>query len=84
MKTLKFLTLPILMGLLFVTTSATNDSKETERVRSSTAVIREFGRMKETIPHDLIAEYQGIVIVPRLLNAGFGIGANLVGFPGGL
>ena len=76
MKTLKFLTLPILMGLLFVTTSATNDSKETERVRSSTAVIREFGRMKETIPHDLIAEYQGIVIVPRLLNAGFGIGAK--------
>jgi lipid-binding SYLF domain-containing protein len=76
MKTLKFLALPILIGLFLMTTSATDESKQTERVRSSTAVINEFGKMKESIPHDLISEYKGIVIVPRLLNAGFGIGAK--------
>eukprot|EP01037_Dinobryon_pediforme_P004993 gene4993-5040_t len=32
--------------------------------------------MKETIPHDLISEYQGIVIIPSLINAGFGIGGK--------
>ena len=32
--------------------------------------------MKESIPHDLIEEYKGIVIIPGMLNAGFGVGAK--------
>jgi len=76
MKTLKFLGLPILLSAFFVLVSATDVSKETERINSSVKVLREFSRMKESIPHDIIADYQGIVIIPRLINAGFGVGAK--------
>ncbi|HEY0245195.1 MAG TPA: lipid-binding SYLF domain-containing protein [Mucilaginibacter sp.] len=76
MKTLKFLVLPVLLSAFFVMASATEVSKETKRVRSATSVLKEFGKMKESIPHDLIAEYKGIVIIPRLINAGLGIGGK--------
>jgi len=76
MKTLKFLIMPVLFSMAFVLSSATDENKQVERIHSATAVLREFDHMKESIPHDLIAEYKGIVIIPRLINAGFGIGAK--------
>jgi lipid-binding SYLF domain-containing protein len=76
MKTLKFLVLPVVLSAFFVLVSATDVSKEVERIHSSVNVLREFDHMKESIPHNLIAEYKGIVIIPRLINAGFGIGAK--------
>src|SRR5476651_258219 len=76
MKTLKFLVLPVLLSAAFVLASAIGENKQTERIHSAATVLREFGKMKEAIPHDLIAEYKGIVIIPRLINAGFGIGAK--------
>jgi lipid-binding SYLF domain-containing protein len=76
MKTLKFLVMPILFCAVIVLAAATGESKEAERIHNATGVLKDFGKMKETIPHDLIAEYQGIVIIPRLINAGFGIGGK--------
>ena len=77
MKILKFIAFPLLACIFFIFTSATIDgSKETERIHSAVNVLKEFGKMKESIPHDLISQYQGIVIVPKLLNAGFGIGGK--------
>lgn len=76
MKILKFLVMPILFCAVIVLASATGESKEAERIHNATGVLKDFGKMKETIPHDLIAEYQGIVIIPRLINAGFGIGGK--------
>jgi lipid-binding SYLF domain-containing protein len=76
MKTLKFLTLPVLFSAFFVLLSATDITKETERIHNSTNVLREFGKMRETIPHQLIDEYNGVVIIPGMINAGFGIGAK--------
>jgi lipid-binding SYLF domain-containing protein len=77
MKKFKFLLIPAFLSVFFVLISATTDeSKETEKINKSTAVLKEFGKMKETIPHDLISEYQGIVIIPSLINAGFGIGGK--------
>ncbi|MDB5011428.1 MAG: hypothetical protein JWQ06_2217 [Mucilaginibacter sp.] len=76
MKTLKFLVLPVLLSAFFVMASATQVSKETERIQSAVNVLREFSKMKESIPHDLIAQYKGIVIIPRLINAGLGIGGK--------
>src|ERR1700761_4522030 len=76
MKTLKFLMLPMLLTATMLLASATDVSKEAERIHKAVDVLHEFGKMKESIPHDLIAEYKGIVIIPRLLNAGFGIGAK--------
>lgn len=79
MKALKFLRLPLLMSLFFVLTSAKpvdDDSKQTERLHNASNVLKEFAKMKESIPHDLLAEYEGIVIIPKLINAGFGIGGK--------
>ena len=76
MKILRFLVMPILFCAVIVLAAATGESKEAERIHNATGVLKDFGKMKETIPHDLIAEYQGIVIIPRLINAGFGIGGK--------
>lgn len=76
MKTLKFLKLPFLLSFLLILVSAAPGNKETERIHSAADVLKEFSKMKETIPHDLISEYEGIVIVPRLLNAGFVVGGK--------
>jgi lipid-binding SYLF domain-containing protein len=77
MKTIKFLLLSALISLLFITTSATTDgSKETEKIHSSINVLKDFNGMKESIPHDLIDDCQGVVIIPNLLNAGFVAGGK--------
>jgi len=78
MKKLKFIVFPILLSFVFVMTSAMrpDGDKQTERIHSAANVLKEFSKMKESIPHDLIAEYQGIVIIPRLINAGLGIGGK--------
>lgn len=77
MKTLKALVLSVMLSFLFIVGSAfTDGGKETERVYSASNVLRDFGKMKESIPHDLISEYQGIVIIPKLINAGFVIGGK--------
>lgn len=76
MKTIKLFITPILLSMLIISVSATGIGKETDRVNKSTEVLKAFGKMKESIPHDLIAQYEGIVIIPGLLNAGFGVGAK--------
>lgn len=77
MKTLKLLALPFLLSVMIILTSATVDqSKETQKIKDATTVLKEFDKMKESIPHDLISECQGIVIVPNLLNAGFVVGGK--------
>jgi lipid-binding SYLF domain-containing protein len=77
MKTIKFLLIPALLSILFVMASATrDDSKETERIHKSINVLKDFDQMKESIPHDLIQDCEGIVIVPDLLNAGFVVGGK--------
>ncbi|MDN5284137.1 MAG: Lipid-binding protein [Mucilaginibacter sp.] len=76
MKTLKFLKLPLILSLFFVLISAKTDDKETERVHNAANVLKEFSKMKESIPRQLLEEYEGIVIIPKLINAGFGIGGK--------
>ncbi|AYL96845.1 lipid-binding SYLF domain-containing protein [Mucilaginibacter celer] len=79
MKALKFFSLPLLLSLFFVLTSAKpvdDDSKQTERLHNASNVLKEFAKMKESIPHDLLDQYEGIVIIPKLINAGFGIGGK--------
>jgi lipid-binding SYLF domain-containing protein len=77
MKKLKFLILPLLLCSLFVLASATIDeSRETERIHKATNVLKDFGKMEESIPHDLITDCKGIIIVPDLLNAGFVVGGK--------
>jgi len=77
MKTIRFLIYPVLLTFLFVFASAKTDgSKETERLHKASNVLKEFGKMKESIPHQLLEEYNGIIIIPGMLNAGFVAGGK--------
>jgi lipid-binding SYLF domain-containing protein len=76
MKTLKLFMLPIFLSAFLILISATDTSKETERIHKSINVLKAFSQMKETIPHELLEDYQGVVIIPELLNAGFAVGAK--------
>lgn len=64
------------MTLLLVFTSIKDGDKETEKIHDAVNVLKDFSTMKESIPHDLISEYKGIVIIPNMINAGIGIGAK--------
>ena len=78
MKILKFLTLPLMLCsfLLLTSTKPAADEKGIEKLNKATKVLNDFQKMEESIPHELIAEYEGIVIIPKLINAGFGIGGK--------
>jgi lipid-binding SYLF domain-containing protein len=78
MKKLSFLIVPILLSFIFIMTSAApvNGDKETERLHSASNVLKAFGAMKEGIPHKLIANYEGVVIIPKTINAGLVVGAR--------
>jgi lipid-binding SYLF domain-containing protein len=76
MKTLKISILPLLLSAVIVCASATKDGgKEAEKLHDSASVISEFSKMKENLPHQLIDQYKGIVVIPSM-NAGFGLNAK--------
>ncbi|GAB3246444.1 hypothetical protein GCM10027347_01310 [Larkinella harenae] len=50
--------------------------KEVEKIKSAISVLSDFGQMKENIPARLLEMSQGIVIVPKLINAGFVVGGK--------
>jgi lipid-binding SYLF domain-containing protein len=78
MKTIKFFILPALLSFTLIFTSATiaDGGKQAERINKSTEVLQDFGKMKEGIPHQMIAKYEGVVIIPSLINAGIGVGGK--------
>jgi lipid-binding SYLF domain-containing protein len=76
MKLIKFLRLPLLLSAFFILASATSTEKGLEKIHQATNVLKDFSKMKESIPTELLKEYEGIVIVPKLINAGFGIGGK--------
>ena len=56
----------------FLSSIAANaQNKQIEKIVASTAVIEDFGKMKESIPSELLKVTEGIIIVPKLINAGF-------------
>jgi lipid-binding SYLF domain-containing protein len=78
MKSLKLVAVPLLLSLFLTLLSAkTADiSKQTERIDKAANVLKDFGKMKEKIPRELLENCEGIVIIPRLFNAGFAIGGK--------
>ena len=51
--------------------TANAQEKQIEKIVASTNVLKDFGKMKESIPSELLKVTQGIIIVPKLINAGF-------------
>ncbi len=78
MKNIKYLTIALFAASFVILTSAkTADSdKERERIENAANVVEDFGKMKESIPHQMIVDCEGIIIIPKMLNAGFIVGAK--------
>ncbi|QNK63727.1 lipid-binding SYLF domain-containing protein [Pedobacter sp. PAMC26386] len=79
MKTMKLPKLKIALLLcagLCLSASVNAQEKEEKKVEAATTVLSDFSKMKESIPSELLAVTQGIIVVPKLINAGFVIGAK--------
>jgi len=76
MKMLKLLSVPVLMSVMLILVSATEVSKETERLQNATKVITTFANSDESIPQELLKQSEGLVIIPKMINAGLGIGGK--------
>ena len=76
MKKLKLISSTLLLSFIAIMASAQNAGKETERIQSATQVLKTFAGSSETIPQELLKQTEGMVIIPKLINAGFGIGGK--------
>jgi lipid-binding SYLF domain-containing protein len=79
MKTTKFTMFKhalLLCSALFFSVSTQAQDKEGKKVEAATTVLTDFSNMKESIPSELLAVTQGIIVVPKLINAGFVIGGK--------
>lgn len=74
------LILPVLQIALLINialfTPAKAQEKEEEKIKAATAVLNDFSQMKENIPGQLLEISQGIIIMPKLINAGFVVGGK--------
>ncbi|MEO6639193.1 MAG: lipid-binding SYLF domain-containing protein [Ginsengibacter sp.] len=52
-------------------TPAKSQEKQVDKVQAATQVLKDFSKMKESIPSELLAITEGIIIVPKLINGGF-------------
>ncbi|MCO6496037.1 MAG: lipid-binding SYLF domain-containing protein [Chitinophagaceae bacterium] len=58
--------------LLAITSNNVNaQQKEVNRIDDAVRVLREFANMKGNIPQELLNISEGIIIVPKMINAGF-------------
>ncbi|MDP4283871.1 MAG: lipid-binding SYLF domain-containing protein [Bacteroidota bacterium] len=48
-----------------------SQNKQEDKIVAATQVLQDFSKMKESIPEDLLKITQGIIVVPKLINAGF-------------
>lgn len=77
MKTVRMLLVPAMLTIVALLVSATPAAdKEKERVQSATEVLRQFSGIKERIPKELVKQTEGIIIVPKMINAGLAVGVK--------
>lgn len=69
MRFLKFNLL--LVSTFFIVAFANAQEKQEDKIKASVKVLKDFSKMKESIPKELLAITNGIIIVPKLINAGF-------------
>lgn len=56
--------------------NAIAQDKQRERIEKATQVLSDFADMKEGIPDELMKMSNGIIIVPKMINAGFVLGGK--------
>ena len=75
-KILPFLLSLIILSFSFSSVKCQDKQKEQTKIEASIKVLQDFGQMKERIPRELMEMTQGIIIVPKLINAGFVVGGK--------
>jgi lipid-binding SYLF domain-containing protein len=60
--------------LLF--TGIKSQEKQEDKINAATGVLKDFSQMKESIPAELMKITHGIIIIPKLINAGLGVGVK--------
>jgi lipid-binding SYLF domain-containing protein len=67
----------LILFVSFAFTAKSQDkAKEEEKIEASTKVLHDFSEMKESIPKELMNITEGIIVVPKLINAGFVVGGK--------
>jgi len=74
-RTIKF-TFIALLAVVFMSGFANYQDKEEDKIQAAITVMDEMDEMKETIPSELLSLSQGIIIVPKMINAGMVIGGK--------
>ncbi|MDB5013952.1 MAG: hypothetical protein JWQ25_2154 [Daejeonella sp.] len=72
----KIIAFIFMLAICLASITGFSQDKVQERVVKATSVIKNFGTMEESIPSQLMAKAEGIVIIPGLINAGFGVGGK--------
>ncbi|WP_316829838.1 lipid-binding SYLF domain-containing protein [Pedobacter aquatilis] len=75
-KTLSICLITLIGAGALTTTSVQAQEKEQKKIEAATVTLSEFSKMKESIPSELLNITQGIIIVPKLINAGFVVGGK--------
>jgi len=65
----------ILINIALFTPVFAQDKTE-DKIKASIAVLNDFSEMQENIPAQLLSLSQGIIIVPKMINAGLMIGGK--------
>jgi lipid-binding SYLF domain-containing protein len=64
----------IVLSLSFTTLKS--QGKEEDKIQAASNVLNNFVGMKEKIPQKLLQVTQGIIVIPKLINAGFVVGGK--------
>ena len=75
-KAISFLTSLLIISFSFTSAKSQDKQKEEEKIEASTKVLQDFSKMKESIPKELMQVTEGIIVVPKLINAGFVVGGK--------
>lgn len=57
--------------LISLSLNAQSQDKEVDKIEAASEVLQEFSNMKEDIPSEMFKVTEGIIIVPKMINAGF-------------
>lgn len=55
---------------------SSGQKKEVDKIAQSKEVLKEFEKMKDKIPSSLFKQTEGIIVIPKMLNIGLGIGGK--------
>jgi len=67
----------LLLALFFLSiTTLKAQDKQQQKLDASVRVIQEFGKLRESIPKQLMQKTEGIIIIPGMINAGFVLGGK--------